>query len=131
METLTLCELDLLYQKSSALYSLVCVEAQIADWVKGGGGGIEVTLNRKCSVKATQTNSKRESRLKICRPDSVSRPTKCADYPGPTLTYTTLVLYMNKTLEHYPDCCNDEHGSHDALEGLVDHGGHLDVVAAV
>ena len=36
-ETLTLCELDLLYQKSSALYSLVCVEAQIADWVKGGG----------------------------------------------------------------------------------------------
>ena len=37
-ETLTLCELDLLYQKSSALYSLVCVEAQIADWVKEGGG---------------------------------------------------------------------------------------------
>ena len=37
-ETLTLCELDLLYQKSSALYSLVCVESQIADWVKGVGG---------------------------------------------------------------------------------------------
>ena len=37
-ETLNLCELDLLYQKSSALYSLVCVEAQIADWVKEGGG---------------------------------------------------------------------------------------------
>ena len=38
---------------------------------------------------------------------------------------------MNKTLERYPDCCNDEDGGHDALEGLVDHGGHLDVVAAV
>ena len=36
-ETLTLCELDLLYQKFSALYSLGCVEVQITDWVKGGG----------------------------------------------------------------------------------------------
>ena len=38
---------------------------------------------------------------------------------------------MNKTLEYYPDCCNNEDGGHDALEGLVDHGGHLDVVAAL
>ena len=38
---------------------------------------------------------------------------------------------MNQTLEYYPDCRHDEDGSHDALEGLVDHGGHLDVVAAL
>ena len=31
----------------------------------------------------------------------------------------------------YPDCCDDEHGSHDALVGFVDHGRHLNVVAAV
>ena len=31
----------------------------------------------------------------------------------------------------YPDCRDDEDGSHDALEGFVDHGRHLNVVAAV
>ena len=55
----------------------------------------------------------------------------CTYIPGLFEISSNNLSQIITKISSYPDCCDDEDGSHDALVGFVDHGRGLDVVAAV